>query len=279
MNGGHHADPGFEARRFDSTKAHPSRRYDYWLGGKDNFEADRTSGDDIAQAFPTIRIAAIENRRFLHRVVSFLAGQAGIRQFLDIGTGIPTSPNVHEIAQVIAPASRVAYVDNDPLVIAHARARLVGSPEGRTAYVRADLRDPATIGTHATLRDVFDWDQPIALLLIAVLHFLDDADDPHGAVSQLVSALPAGSYLALSHATFDLLPAATITGLTSLISPGAGHGAFRARNRRDVASFLDGLELISPGLAPIVDWQPEREPRPSATAAQTAVYGAVARLP
>src|SRR5580704_3325728 len=179
--------------QIDTTVAHSARRYDYWLGGKDNFAADRESGDAIAAAFPSVRIAVIENRRFVRRATAFLAGHAGIRQFLDIGTGIATSPNVHEIAQGITPASRVVYVDNDPIVLAHARALLASSPQGATAYLDADVRDPDKIIGNAELREIFDLSQPVALMLAAILHFIRDEDDPYGIVARLVSILPEGS--------------------------------------------------------------------------------------
>jgi hypothetical protein len=271
--------PGSEYQPLDTSRPHPARRYDYLLGGKDNFAADRTSADQIAQAFPTIRTAALENRRFLRRVVTFLAAEAGIRQFLDIGSGLPASPNVHEIAQGIAADTRVLYVDNDPLVMVHARALMVSAPEGAAAYVKADLRQPQTILTDPALTDTVNLNQPVGLLLIAVLHFLDDADDPYRAVARLVEALPRGSFVALSHATFDPLPSDTVERLTTLVTPDAGHGTFRPRTHDEVARFLDGLKPVEPGLVPIVQWWPWQEPQPRASAAETAVYGAVARRP
>jgi len=166
--------------------AHPARRYDYWLGGRDNFAADRESGDAIAAAFPAIRTAVVENRSFLRRTVRFLAAERGVRQFLDLGTGIPTSPNVHEIVQAVAPESRVVYVDNDPIVLAHRRALLTSSPEGATAYIDADLRTPETILDDPGLRATIDLSRPVALVLVAVVHFVPDEDDPHGLVARLV---------------------------------------------------------------------------------------------
>jgi len=263
----------------DTSRPHPARRYDYWLGGKDNFAADRESGDRIAKAFPTIRTAAVENRRFMRRVVSYLAAEAGVRQFLDIGTGIPTSPNVHELAQVVAPAARVVYVDNDPLVVVHARALMTSTPQGATAYVQADLRAPDTVLADPALKATLDLTQPVALLLMAVLHFLYDGDQPYSVVARLVEALPSGSYVALSHATLDPLPADTQQRIAAFAVPGAGHGTFRPRTRAKIASFLDGLKLVDPGLVPIVQWRPDRAPRPEASVEDTAVYGAVARLP
>jgi hypothetical protein len=263
----------------DISRPHPARRYDALLGGKDNFAADRESAEQLAAAFPTIRTAALENRRFLQRVVGYLASTAGIGQFLDIGTGLPTAPNVHQIAQAIIPRARIAYVDNDPLVMAHARALLTSHPDAAVAYVEADLRDPRRILTHPAIRDTLCFTQPIALLLVAVLHFLEDYDDPYRHVAELVQALPAGSYLALSHATFDPLPTDVVQQLAALAVPQAGHGPFRARTHDEVARFIHGLDLINPGVVPIVAWQPDRGPKPQASVAETAVYGAVARVP
>ncbi|MBT8227390.1 MAG: SAM-dependent methyltransferase [Dactylosporangium sp.] len=274
-----HPASGGPYRAFDAGKTHPSRRYDYWLGGKDNFAADRTSGDQIANVFPTIRQAAIENRRFLQRAVSYLVREAGITQFLDLGTGIPTSPNVHEIAQGIAPASRIVYVDHDPLVVAHGRALTTSTPEGATAYLHGDLREPETILDNPVLSEVLDFDRPIGLLLVAVLHFLTDADAPYDVVHHLIEALPAGSYLALSHATLDPLPADTAERLSALADPASGHGAFRFRTREETSRFLDALDLVEPGLTPIVDWRSNAHPQPRASAEETAGYVAVARVP
>lgn len=267
-----------EAPPIDTSKPHPARRYDYLLGGKDNFAADRQSADQIAAAFPSIRTAAIENRRYMRRVVAFLT-EAGIDQFLDIGTGIPTSPNVHEVAQAINPEARIVYVDNDPLVMVHARALMVSATTGTTDYVRADLRSAKAILDDPALRNTLDLSRPVGLLLIAVLHFLGDGDDPYGQVAHLVQAMPSGSFLALSHATFDPLPPTVVDQLTPLTNPTAGHGTFQPRTRDEVARFLDGLNVVEPGLVPIVDWQPEREPQPQASVEDTAVYGAVALLP
>ncbi len=266
---------GFQS--FDTTRPHSARRYDYWLGGKDNFAADRASGDRIAAAFPTIRTSAVENRRFMRRVVAFLAAEAGIRQFLDIGTGIPTSPNVHEVAQGVDPRARVVYVDNDPMVVVHAQALMSSTPQGATAYVRADLREPETILASRALADTLDLTQPVALLLVAVLHFIPDEADPYGLVGRLVGALPAGSFLAVSHATFDPLPPETRQRMVALTGPDAGNGVFQPRSGDEVGLFFDGLRLVDPGLVPIVQWRPDHEPRPQASVADTAVYGAVAR--
>jgi hypothetical protein len=259
--------------RIDTSVAHPARRYDYWLGGRDNFAADRESGDAIAAAFPAIRTAVLENRRFLHRAVSFLAATAGVRQFLDIGTGIPTSPNVHEIAQSAAAAARVVYVDNDPVVLAHAPALLTGSAEGATAYVDADLRQPDRILDDADLRATLDLSMPVALMLVATMHFIPDQDDPYGIVGTLLDALPRGSYLVMSHATGDHLAPELVAEITA-----GRHGSGRLRTRAEFTRFFAGLELVEPGIVSVARWRAENEPQPRPTDADTSVYAGVARL-
>lgn len=263
----------------DISRPHPARRYDYWLGGKDHFAADRASGDRIAAAFPAIRTAALENRRFLRRVVGHLTAEAGIRQFLDIGAGLPCAPNVHELAQSIAPAARVVYVDNDPMVVTHARALMTSAPQGATAHLQADLRSPERILADPAFTATCDLTRPVGLLIVAVAHFLYDTDLPYDAIARLVQALPSGSYLAMSHATFDPLPAETRQHLARLAEPEAGNGAFRPRSRDEVARFFDGLELLDPGLVSIVDWAPHRPPAPQASAQEAAAYAAVGRRP
>jgi hypothetical protein len=257
----------------DTTVAHSARRYDYWLGGKDNFAADRESGDAIAAAFPTVRTAVIENRRFVRRAAAFLAEHAGIRQFLDIGTGIPTSPNVHEIVQGIAPASRVVYVDNDPIVLAHARALLTSSEEGATAYLDADLHEPDKIISNAELQGIFDFSRPVALILAAILHFVPDEDDPYGIVARLVGALPKGSYLVMSHATNDFLAPQEVAEIVA-----GRYGPFFARSEAEFARFFEGFELVPPGIASVAEWRAEAEPQPRPTAAEAYTYCAVARV-
>ncbi|GAA2338927.1 SAM-dependent methyltransferase [Dactylosporangium salmoneum] len=263
----------------DTTVADAARRYDYLLGGKDNFAADRQSGEQLRTAFPAIRTAVAENRRCLHRVVRYLASEAGIRQFLDIGTGLPTAPNVHEIAQQVDPDMRVVYVDNNPVVMAHARALLTPKPPGLTVYVEADLRDPASILRSEALHSTLDLTKPVAVLLFAVLHFIDDHDHPHQAVADLVAALPPGSYLAMSHVTFDPLPDVARARLTKLADPAAGHGTFRARTRPEITRFADGMQLIEPGVVSVVDWHPTDNQETRSTPAETAFDVFVARLP
>jgi hypothetical protein len=258
--------------KIDTSVPHSARRYDYWLGGKDNFEVDRLSGDRIAEEFPTIRLAVLENRKFMRRVVADLS-RKGFRQFLDIGTGIPTHPNLHEIAQAIAADSRIVYVDNDPLVMCHDRALLTSSPEGAVAYIEADLRDPDAILADPMLRETLDFGEPVALFLIAVLHFITDKDDAHACVGRLVAALPQGSVVVVSHVD------ETLALFNATASSQSQHGPFRARTKDEVEQFLAGLELLDPGVVSIVDWLPDQEPKPTASAKDTAAYGVVARLP
>jgi hypothetical protein len=260
-------------QHIDTSVAHPARRYDYWLGGKDNFAADRESGDAIAAKFPAIRTAVLENRRFLRRAVTFLAEQAGVRQFLDIGTGLPTANNTHEVAQRIAPESRITYVDNDPLVLVHARALLTSSPQGATAYVDADLRDPEKILADPGLLDTIDLTRPVALMLVATLHFIDEADDPYGKVRRLAGALAPGSYLVISHATSDYLPPALVAEIAA-----GRHGQGRLRSREEITRFFTGLELVEPGVVPLPQWHSGDEPGPRPTAEETAMYAGVARI-
>jgi hypothetical protein len=257
----------------DTSVAHPARRYDYWLGGKDNFAVDRASGDAIAEKFPAIRTAVVENRRFLRRAVTFLAESAGIRQFLDIGTGLPTANNTHEVAQAIAPESHIVYVDNDPLVLVHARALLTSSAAGVTAYVDADLREPAKILDNPDLRRTLDFDRPVALMLLATLHFIPEQDDPYAIVRRLIEPLAPGSYLVLSHATSDYLPPALVADISS-----GKHGQGRLRTESEFGRFFAGLDLVEPGVAPLAEWRAEDEPLPRPTAAETAMYAGVARV-
>ena len=188
-------------KEIDTSRPHPARTYDYFLGGKNNFAADREVADKVLEAWPSIRVGVRENRKFLARVVRYLAEEVGIRQFLDIGTGLPTADNTHEVAQAVAPTARVVYVDNDPLVLAHARALLTSSPEGRTAYIHADLRDPVAILNDPVTREVLDFDQPIALMLIAILHMIPDEEKPAEIMATLLDALPSGSFVVASHIT------------------------------------------------------------------------------
>jgi len=257
-----------------TDEPHSARVYDYFLGGKDNFPADREAAEMTIAAFPSVRVAARANRGFMIRAVRHLAGEARVAQFVDVGTGIPTSPNLHEAVQAINPVARVVYTDSDPLVLAHARALLTSRPEGRTAYLDADLRDPERILAAADLRDTIDLSQPVALCLIAVVHFLRPADDPHAIVRRLLDPLPAGSYLVFSHATADANPAVE--------EAAAGYRArgvpFHPRSRAEVAGFADGLELVEPGLVMVDRWR-SSDPGGQHEPEQVSCYGAVARKP
>ncbi|MEV4492912.1 SAM-dependent methyltransferase [Micromonospora coxensis] len=269
--------PVHPSDRIDTSVAHPARRYNYWLGGKDNFQADRESGDAMAARFPTIRISAQENRRFLQRAVGYLAREAGIRQFLDIGTGIPTADNTHEVAQRIAPESRVVYVDNDPIVLAHARALLTSSPEGATAYIDADLRDPEKILHHPDLRRTIDLSRPVGLMLVAILHFVPDSDDPYAAVRRLLEALPPGSYLAASHATHEYLPPQVAEEAKAAAKGGGPHGIINLRTLEEFRGFFAGLDVVEPGIRSVAEWRAESEPQPRPSVVEVSMYGGVAR--
>jgi hypothetical protein len=210
-------------------------------------------------------------------MVQFLAGEAGIRQFLDIGTGIPTSPNVHEIAQQIAPETRVVYVDNDPIVLAHARALLASHPAGRTAYIAADLKDPKRILADGALQQTLDLSQPTALLIVGTLHYLLDSDDVYGIVDTLVGALPSGSYVALQQATSDVLP--EVVGQESSDAVNDAGVAFQYRTKAQFERFFAGLEMVPPGIAMMAEWRAENEPQPRPSPVDASGYGAIGRKP
>jgi hypothetical protein len=254
----------------DVTVAHIARVQDYWLGGKDNFEADREAGDVAIAAFPDMVTSVRNTRAFLARTVRYLAAEAGIRQFLDIGTGIPTAHNTHEVAQAVAPESRIVYVDNDPMVLAHARALLTSDPQGSTAYIDADIRDTGRILAEA--ERWLDFSQPLAIVLMAVLQFVPDQDNPHGIAAHLVDALPSGGYLVISHPASDIQAAAMAnmaTRLSRLMSQ-----KVTPRSRAAVTRFFDGTELIEPGLVRVPEWRPATEA--DAGTAST-MWGGVAR--
>ena len=233
---------------------HSARIYDYWLGGKDNFAVDRAVGEAMIKAIPGMRYMAGENRRFIHRVARDLVAKEGIRQFLDIGTGIPTRPNLHEIAQQIAPESRVVYVDNDPIVLVHARALMVSSEQGRSEYISADIRDPQSILQDSVLKDALDFSRPVGLTLIAILMLLADADDPWATVAQLRDALPSGSMLAITHPTADFNRAEVEQAVAA--ATGAGM-TLVARSRDAVQRFFGDWEMLEPGLVPVSSWRPD----------------------
>ncbi|WP_236045502.1 SAM-dependent methyltransferase [Paractinoplanes ovalisporus] len=258
---------------FDNGRPHPARVYDYLLGGKDNFAADRAAAEQGIKVNPNAVTAPRQNRAFLRRSVNYLA-QRGVRQFLDIGTGLPTKPTVHEVAQRVEPAARVVYADNDPLVLAHARALLTGSPEGRTCYVDADLREPRRILESAELRETLDLEQPVGLLLFAVLHFIEDDHDPYGIVKELMSALPSGSFLVVSHLTADYDPEAW--GRFTEVMRNQGMVS-RLRSQAEVGRFFDGLEMVEPGVVPILSWRPDEDV--PFTDAQVSLYGGIGKKP
>jgi hypothetical protein len=264
----------------DTSVAHPARRYNYWLGGGENFEADRISGDAFAAAFPTIRVAARENRRFLQRAVTFLVQDAGITQFLDIGTGIPATDNVHQVAQSIDPKTRVVYVDNDPIVLAHARRLLAGTPDGATSYIQADLREPDAILGHPDLRGTLDLSRPVALMLIAVAQFVADDERPHDHVARLTGALAPGSYLAMSHPTTDFLPAAAAAEVKAAAKRESerSKGSMRTRDRAEFARFFAAMDIVDPGITAVPDWRNDTPPDERPSAADVSFYGAVARI-
>jgi S-adenosyl methyltransferase len=261
------------ARRvIDTSVAHSARVHDYWLGGKDNFAVDRAAGDAAMAAYPDIAMSVRANRAFLARAVRFLAAEAGIRQFLDIGTGIPAANNTHEVAQSVAPSSRVVYVDYDPVVLLHAQALLTSSPQGVVDYIDADLRDPQTILRRAAL--TLDFSRPVAVTLIATMHLIGDEDDPYGIVRQLMAAVPPGSYLALSQVASDIETERVAEAgrrYTRL-----GRENLRFRSHAEILRFFDGLELVEPGLVPVQGWRPASELE---ARAKSAIRGAVGRKP
>jgi S-adenosyl methyltransferase len=246
------------AAALDPGTPHPARRYNYWLGGKDNFAADRASGDEFEQRLgPGVRIGVRVNRDLLRRAVRYLAAEEGVRQFLDIGTGLPTADNTHEVAQAVAPESRILYVDNDPLVLVHARALLTSSPKGKTAYVDADLRDPDTILRNPALADTLDLSRPVALMLVAVLHFIPGRGAAKPVVQHLMDALPSGSFLVVTHGTADFLPPDRAAAHQKMIDEGKSD--IWPRDKEEIADLFDGLKLIEPGIVPNSEWRPDPE--------------------
>jgi O-methyltransferase involved in polyketide biosynthesis len=269
-NGGGHGDNGEHA--IDVTVPHSARIWNYWLGGKDNYEADRAAGDQFIKVFPAIVGIARASRQFLIRAVTYLAGEAGIRQFLDVGTGLPTSDNTHEVAQRIAPSARVVYVDNDPMVLAHARALLTSGPEGTTAYIHADLHEPASILAAAAQQ--LDFSQPIALILNGVLGHIPGLDEARAITRQLVGVLPSGSYLSLMDGTSTAgRPAEDAQqGYNE-----SGAIPYVLRTPDQIAGFFEGLELVEPGVVSCSRWRPENPE--AALPAEVGAFGGVARKP
>ncbi len=257
----------------DTTVAHPARVYDYWLGGTNNFAADREAAERVLAATPGLRARVRANRAFLARVVRYLAAEAGIRQFLDVGTGIPSANNTHEVAQAAAPDSRVVYVDNDPIVLIHAQELLASAPEGATQYIEGDLRDPAAI-LEAAARTL-DFTRPAALMLLGVLHLIGDSEDPYRIVAELMDALAPGSYLAISHPASDINAAAQAEAQKRYNERVSTPQTLR--NRAEVTRFFDGLDLVPPGVVYVHAWRPDPGDVPPADG--VSAHGGVARKP
>jgi len=257
----------------DTSKAHQARIYDYWLGGKDNFAVDREAAQQALAAYPGLRRGVRAQRAFLAHAVEYLAGPAGIRQFLDIGTGIPTANNTHEVAQSVAPESRIVYVDNDPMVLAHARALLTSATPGATSYLDADLRDTETILSAAA--DLLDFRQPVALLLVGILQLIPDEDNPRSIVARLVDAIPPGSWLAVFHPASDILPDQIGEAARRVSARSAGRTTLRSG--AEVARFFDGLDLMDPGLVQVHRWRPGSAAPDDGE--QVAGYAGLARKP
>jgi SAM-dependent methyltransferase len=259
-----------ERPRIDTSVAHSARVHDYWLGGKDNFAVDRAAGDAVQAAYPGIAESVRAGRAFLARVVRFLAGEAGITQFLDIGTGIPAASNTHEVAQAVMPDARIVYVDYDPVVLQHARALLTGNGRGAVDYIDADLRDPDMILGEAA--QTLDFSRPVAILLFAVMHLIADADDPYGIAGRLKAAMAPGSYLALSQVASDIEPERMATAARRYNS--MARETQRHRSRQEVTRFFDGLDLVEPGVVVVSRWRPASEHEASA---HCGLWGGVGR--
>ena len=255
---------------FDTRVPHIARVYDYWLGGKDNFAADRELGERTLEAYPNLVFSVRANRAFLARAVRFLAADQGIRQFLDIGTGIPTANNTHEVAQRVAPECRIVYVDNDPIVLSHAKALLKSSPQGACAYIDADLRDPDTILADAA--DTLDFSKPIAVMLIAVLHMVGDDAEAGAIISKLMGACVPGSFLAMSHPASDI-DAEQMAEMLRRFNE-SSPAKMTMRDRAGVARLFAGLELVEPGLIRAAEWRPDTDLE---AASPAALWGGVAR--
>ncbi len=237
---------------YDTTVAHPARVYNYWLGGKDHFAADREVGEQTKAAYPDIVTGVRAQREFLASAVRYLATQAGVRQFLDIGTGLPVANNTHEVAQSLAPESRVVYVDNDPMVLAHARALLTSSPEGACAYLDADIRDTGSVLAAAS--GLLDFSQPIAVMLIGILHLIPDSDNPADIIARLIKAVPAGSWLAIAHPASDVA-ADQVALMTSRYNQRVSTAA-TLRTHAEISAFFTGTELLPPGVVQYHQWHP-----------------------
>ncbi|MFE2210923.1 SAM-dependent methyltransferase [Streptomyces canus] len=263
-------------RDVDTGSAHSARIYDYIIGGADHYPADREAGDAMVREWPALPVHMRANRDFMNRAVRHLAEKAGVRQFLDIGTGIPTSPNIHEIAQSVSPDARVVYVDNDPLVLRLSQGLLNGTPEGRTSYIEADMRDPASILEAPELRATLDLTRPVALLVIAIVHFMTDEDDAVGIVRRLLDPLPSGSHLAMSIGTAEFAP----DEVGRVAREYAARGMpMRLRTFAEAAEFFTGLEVVEPGIVQVHKWHPDGSGTEVVRDADIAMYGVVGRKP
>jgi S-adenosyl methyltransferase len=263
---------GHEPTDIDSSRPQSARIWNYWLGGKDHYPVDREAGDEVRARIPDIADGARAERAFLVRVVRYLVGEVGIRQFLDIGTGLPTLSNTHEVAQATVPECRIVYVDNDPLVLAHARALLTSTPEGVTDYLHADLRDPETILAEAA--GVLDFSQPVGLMLLGVVNHIMDSDEAHSIVNRLAAALPSGSYLVLSHSTAEVHGESMLEVMRQLNERGGT--PIRARTRQELIRFFDGMELLDPGVVSCSFWRPD--PVQLGTPVEVYLFGGVGRI-
>ncbi|MEU8246111.1 SAM-dependent methyltransferase [Nonomuraea sp. NPDC048916] len=263
-------DPNLPVTEINPAIPHPARIYDYWLGGKDNFESDRVAAEQVISAVPEVRETARENRAFLGRAVRHIIAD-GVTQFLDIGTGIPTQGNTHEVAQAADPTARIVYVDNDPMVMVHARALMSSTEQGATAFIQADLREPDSILTHPRLLDTIDLDRPIAILLVAILMFVKDSEQPYDLVKRIADAAAPGSYLVLSHVSQDLLTQEAMERTLQVYNRASA--TMTMRTREEIIRLFDGFELLEPGVEKVYSWRPEG-PVPNRP---TAVYAGVGR--
>jgi S-adenosyl methyltransferase len=261
--------------KLDTSVPHSARVWNYWLGGKDNFEADRQVGDDFERLYPDISVVARSSRAFLKRAVTFLAAEAGLRQFLDIGTGMPTAENTHQVAQAVAPEARVVYVDNDPMVLVHARALLTGTSQGTTEYIDANLHDPAAILTGAAATTL-DLSQPVGLILMNILGHVPDLSEAVSIVRRLMDALPSGSYLVTADGT-NVIDGPAFEEAIAVWNANAPL-SYHLRHPNELAEFLDGLDVLEPGLVPCSRWRPEPDASPD-DLREVDEYGAVARKP
>jgi hypothetical protein len=257
-----------------TDRAHGARIYDYILGGKDNYAVDRAAGEATKQIWPALPVHMRANREFMHRAARYLATECGIDQFLDIGTGIPTPPNLHEVVQEVRPEARIVYTDNDPIVLAHARALMTSTEQGGTAYVEADLRDPDTILNSTEFRETLDPNRPMGLILIAVVHFIEDDAEALEVVQRLVDVLPSGSYLAATIATDDFAPEMCAKVRRTYHEHGE---SLRWRSRAQAERFFDGLELVDPGIVQMHKWRPDDDTYKQIAEADIAMYGGIAR--